>query len=232
MLSESEWAETFLHQEALGCIMDATQCANALCPAIYTIKGKLMPKEFELKYRANDRSVDAIREKYGDFQEIAMETTYYGTEDGALSRRRWTLRQRMENGVSVCTLKTPGGAHARNEFQTEAADILTAIPLLCSLGAPEALKELTKNGVTPICGAKFTRLAKTLATDTVTVELALDRGYLTGGSKFLPLCEVEVELKDGTEEAAAAFAETLAAEFGLISESRSKFSRALQLAMI
>ena len=78
-----------------------------------------MGKEFELKYRADDAIIEAIRETYGDFREISMETTYYGTADGALSQRKWTLRRRMENEVSVCTLKTPGGAHARNEYEVE-----------------------------------------------------------------------------------------------------------------
>ena len=189
-----------------------------------------MGKEFELKYRSDDGKIDAIREKYGDFDTIAMETTYYGTPDGALSRRKWTLRRRMENGKSVCTLKTPGGAHARNEFEVEAEDIVSAIPELCAIGAPEELAELTKNGVAPICGAKFTRLAKTLVLENCTIELALDRGYLTGSGKVLPLCEVEAELKNGTEEAAMAFAKELAEEFGLVPEPRSKFARALQLA--
>lgn len=191
-----------------------------------------MPKEFELKYRANDKIIHAIREKYGDFQEIAMETTYYDTADDGLSHRRWTLRRRMENGVCVCTLKTPGGQHARNEFQTDASDILSAIPMLCAQGAPEELKELVKDGIAPVCGAKFTRLAKTLAADGAEVELALDFGYLTGGSKVLPIWEVEVELKEGAEEAAVAFAETLAAEFGLTAEARSKFARAKALASL
>ena len=92
------------------------------------------------------------------------------------------------------------------------------------------MKELTKGGVRPLCGAKFTRLAKTLVLEACTVELALDRGYLTGGGKILPLGEVEVELKSGSEESATGFAEALAAQFGLTPEPRSKFARALHLA--
>ena len=189
-----------------------------------------MPKEFELKYRADDAAIDAIRVHYGDFREISMETTYYGTPSGSLSNRRWMLRRRMENNVSVCTLKTPGGAHTRNEYEVEAADIHAAIEPLCDLGAPEELKALVKEGLVSICGAKFTRLAKTLVLEDLTVELALDQGCLTGGEKVLPLCEVEAELKQGTEAAAAAFGEALSVRFGLAPESRSKFARALALA--
>lgn len=189
-----------------------------------------MPKEFELKYRAGDAVIDAIRAYYGEFREISMETTYYGTPSGSLSRRKWTLRRRMENNVSVCTLKTPGGTYSRNEFEVEAEDIHSAIDLLCAQGAPEELNNVVKEGIAPICGAKFTRLAKTLVLEDLTVELALDRGWLTGGGRVLPFCEVEAELKEGTEEAALAFAGKLSAQFGLVPESRSKFARALALA--
>ena len=107
---------------------------------------------------------------------------------------------------------------------------MEAVPKLCKLGAPMQLIALTIDGVEQVCAARFTRLAKTLVLEDCTVELALDRGCLMGGSREEPLCEVEVEFKDGSEEAAAAFAGQLAEAFGLTAEQRSKYSRALALA--
>ena len=66
-----------------------------------------MGREFELKYRADQETLAALRERYGPFEEIQMQTTYFDTFDGKLLSRHWTLRQRMENGTSVCTLKIP-----------------------------------------------------------------------------------------------------------------------------
>ena len=66
-----------------------------------------MGRELEWKYRADSGVIAAIRASFGDFSEIRMETVYYDTLDAALSRRRWMLRRRYENGISVCTLKTP-----------------------------------------------------------------------------------------------------------------------------
>ena len=189
-----------------------------------------MGREFELKFRADEAKIAAIREKYGTFAAIAMETAYYDTPNRTLSPLHWTLRRRYENGKSVCTLKTPAPGGARGEWETECDDILTAIPELCDLGAPIQLMALTVGGVEQVCGAKFTRLAKTLEPEGCTVELALDRGCLMGGGQEMPLCEVEVEYKGGSEEAAVAFAETLAAEFGLTPETGSKYRRALALA--
>ena len=189
-----------------------------------------MGREFELKYRASEKALSAIREHYGNFTAISMETTYYDTADHALGKNRWTLRRRMENGVSVCTVKTPAPGGARGEWETACGDIGESIPVLCNLGAPMELKMYTKAGVLPICGAKFERLAKTICVEGCTVELALDRGSLLGGGKELPFAEVEVELKSGSEEAAVAFAKALAAEFQLVPEAASKYKRALTLA--
>ena len=70
--------------------------------------------------------------------------------------------------------------------------------------------------------------AVTPAEDTV-LELALDSGMLTGGKETAPFCEVEVELKSGSQEAADLFASVLADEYGLTLENKSKFRRALAL---
>ncbi len=136
----------------------------------------------------------------------------------------------MENGKSVCTLKTPLPDGSRGEWETECGSIENAISELCKLGASKELHTLTEKGLVQSCGARFTRLAKTLEIENATVELALDQGCLIGGGKELPFAEVEVELKSGSEAAAVVFAERLAKEFGLIPEPKSKVQRALELA--
>ena len=189
-----------------------------------------MGREFELKFKAMPEDLAKIRQRFGDFCAISMETTYYDTPTGELAQRHITLRRRFENGLSVCTVKTPGDGCGRGEWDAEADSIEEAIPLLQEAGCTEDLEALTKTGVLPICGARFTRLAKTLELDTCQVELALDQGCLLGGGKEIPLCEVEVELKSGAEAAAVAFAQQLAREYGLQKEGKSKFRRALDLA--
>ena len=191
-----------------------------------------MSREFELKYRADSAVLPAIREVYGDFFTTEMETTYYDTEDLKLAVHHWTLRKRMENGVAVCTFKSPADNGGRNEWEVECDNILPGIMQLCQKGAPWELMRATAGGVRPFCGARFTRLSKLLTLEDGTkVELALDEGILTGGSNRQSFAEVEVELKEGDDEIACAFAKALAEEFGLTQESRSKFVRAMTLAM-
>ena len=100
---------------------------------------------------------------------------------------------------------------------------------LLALGAPEDLKELTQSGVIPVCGARFTRIAVELPTADGMAELALDRGILMGGSHEAPLCEVELELKSGSEEALLTLARQLETIYHLQPEADSKFRRAMAL---
>jgi inorganic triphosphatase YgiF len=190
-----------------------------------------MGREFELKFRADSDTIAAIREKYGEFTPISMETTYYDTADLKLAFHHWTLRRRMENGVSVCTFKRPGGDGSRSEWEVEAASIMEGVMKLCQAGADWELMRITAGGLMETCGARFTRLAAPLEIPGGRVELALDQGVLLGRGKELPFAEVEVELKEGDDQAAIAFAKALAEEFGLTEEPKSKFVRAMTLAM-
>ena len=190
-----------------------------------------MGREFELKFRADSDTIAAIREKFGEFSPISMETTYYDTADLKLAFHHWTLRRRMENGVSVCTFKRPGGDGSRSEWEVEAASIMEGVMQLCQAGADWELMRITAGGLMETCGARFTRLAAPLEIPGGRGELALDQGVLLGRGKELSFAEVEVELKEGTDEAAVAFAKALAEEFALTEEPRSKFVRAMALAM-
>lgn len=190
-----------------------------------------MAIEFEKKYRATPEKLIAIDKATDGFRcEIRMETTYYDTPEGAMAARRYTLRRRMENDQSVCTLKIPAQGGGRGEFEVCCDRIEDAIPRLCKLSGVEELTGLTADGLVPVCGAKFTRIAKTIELPGCTVELALDQGVLTGGGREIPLWEMEVEHKAGSRELAVAYARILAENFSLTEEHYSKFRRALDLA--
>lgn len=187
--------------------------------------------EFELKFRATPEEIRKIRaDVSGPEQIFQMQTTYYDTGDRVFSRRHMTLRRRMENNRSVCTLKTPAGDQGRGEFELDCDNIQTALPELCKLSGVAELQELARQEVVSVCGARFTRIAKTVEFLDAVMELALDEGELSGGGKQIPLCEVEVELKEGSRESVIAYGTLLAAEYGLEPEKFSKFRRASALA--
>jgi inorganic triphosphatase YgiF len=186
-----------------------------------------MGREFELKYAAAPEKLAAIRQMWENWETISMETTYFDTRDGALSAKHCTLRCRMENGVSVCTMKTPIAGFGRGEWDKKADWCAETV---AELFAKAGREPIAFEKLHPVCGAKFTRLAKTVELPGCTVEIALDEGILTGGERQIPLCELEVEVKSGSENAAILWTKNLAEKFGLQAESRSKFRRASLLA--
>ena len=188
-----------------------------------------MGREFELKYQAAPETIAAIHGKFGEFTRISMETTYYDTADLALRSRKWTLRQRLENGRAVCTVKTPLPDGSRGEWEAENSDLSAGVTQLCGMGAPEEILDYVNQGVAPFCGARFIRLAKTIELPGGRVELALDEGVLLGGGRELPFAEVEVELKSGSDAVAKDFATELALEFDLNPQPKSKLARAMAL---
>lgn len=186
--------------------------------------------EYELKFAATPEILEAVRQMLGgEWARFAMRTTYYDVPGRTLSARKWTLRRRLENGVSVCTLKTPA-QYGRREYEVACDTIEAGIEELCKLGAPQELLLLTKDGVQEVCGAAFTRYVRWVELEMGAVEVALDTGELFGGENRQPLCELEVELKAGEPAVALAFAQKLAQTYSLLPENNSKFKRALALA--
>lgn len=186
-----------------------------------------MGREFELKFAATPEKLAAICKKWENWTVISMETTYFDTPQNTLAEGKCTLRQRMENGNYVCTLKTPAAGFGRGEWDTQAAWNKEAVEKLFAAAGREMV---SFEKLLPVCGARFTRLAKVVELSDCTVEVALDEGVLLGGGKEIPLCELEVERKSGREESAAQWAQQLAAQYGLLPEMESKFRRASALA--
>lgn len=196
-----------------------------------------MGKELELKLTASmpetlealwtDGDVARMRESSED---LDMATTYFDTAAGDLSARKWMLRIRKENDDYVVTLKTPGDGLCRGEWEYPGSSLGGGAEKLIALGAPAELKELLSQGAVPVCGASFFRKAALLRfEDGSAAELALDLGTLYKGKTQAPICEAELELKEGDPAAMLAFGETLAQRYGLQKETRGKFPRALAL---
>ena len=208
------------------------------CAAAYL--EALMATELEIKYAVDDLlKLDCIlcdpvvTERMGArYENIQMQTVYYDTPSGALSARRWTLRLRRENDRSVVTVKTPDKGYARGEWEYEGEYLDEAIEPLIALGAPEGLREaLEKEPPVPVCGAEFVRITAPLTlADGTRCALCGDIGNLTGGGRSEPLCELELELTEGSEAAMLDYARALAEKYALREERRSKQARARALA--
>ena len=177
-----------------------------------------------------DAQITEVRRE--PFRLLEMATVYYDTPDRDLQSRRWTLRLRQENFDLIATCKTPGDGHARGEWSCPASCIEDALPVLVQQGAPQELLTLTEGKpLAPQCVAQFSRRAADVCfADGTVCEFCGDIGRLAGGRNQEDFCELELELKEGNEETAAAFVQELAERFDLQEEPRSKFARAAALA--
>ena len=189
-----------------------------------------MAIEIELKFAAEESAFEGLLLESSEWTRYEMATTYYDTPDARLGGLYWTLRRRFENGVSVCTIKTPHKGGGRNEFELECGNIVVAIPELVKMGAPAELLAYAADGIEEVCAARFTRMAGQIHLNGAEAELALDKGELLGGGNVLPFVEVEVELKSGDLEAVVAYGKELEKRFSLRPEPKSKYKRALTLA--
>ena len=199
-----------------------------------------MATELEIKFAVDDlQKLDCIlcdptvREKMTEdnYRFLKMETTYFDTEDNALSARKWMLRIRKENGQAFVTMKTPGEGYARDEWNVRAEYLEDAVPQLVGSGAPQELTAMLKDGLLPVSGVQFTRILGVLRfSDGTVCELCGDIGQFVCGGKSAPLCELEMELTEGKAQTMLDFARALQEKYALSEQPRSKAERARALA--
>ena len=158
-----------------------------------------------------------------------MQSAYFDAPDRRFSRRHITIRRRLENETPVVCVKVPlpgpAGCFLRGEWETEGDDVAAALPRLVAQGAPAALLEA--DALRCLWRAEFLRRAVLLRfPDGSAAELALDHGTLFGPTRSMPLCELELELKEGAPGETLTLYTALQAHFGLTPEGKSKLARA------
>ena len=167
-----------------------------------------------------------------EVQERAMDSMDLEREKGITIKAKNTSIH--WNDYTINIVDTPGHADFGAEVERVMKMVDGVILVVDAYEGPQAqtrfvLRKALEEGLLPICGARFTRIAKTLTYGQSVLELAMDTGVLVGADRQIPLCEVEVELKEGSQTDCLAFAHLLEERFGLLPEQYSKFRRALAL---
>ena len=175
---------------------------------------------------------------------------YYDTEGQDLTRARLVVRVRKEGEETVLTLKgggrREGAVHMRDEFSVPlpAGMAKEELPEKLSLKeVREALwEEIRREPIAailsmfgddsillPMIRVTMTRRTRLIDTGSAVVELALDEGVVAAGGGEDPICEMEMELKEGDPMEVISLSERTAIRYGLVPETRSKFARGLAL---
>lgn len=172
---------------------------------------------------------------------VRLENVYFDTPALTLARAKSALRLRHTPDVWLQTFKTAGvaqnGLHARHEWEMPVAgEALETDRLLheCNeAGVATALSEAAP-ALIALFRTDFTRTLWMLSVEGAQIEAAIDQGEITaevnGETRRTPICEIELELKDGDEAALHTLAAQLAAELpGLAPDNISKAQRGYRL---
>lgn len=196
--------------------------------------------EIELKLAAGPRTLERLaREPRLGAARGARErllAVYYDTPRFALWRRGIALRVRRERGRWIQCAKGGGtviaGLHRRSEIERPVAG---AQPDLAALaGEPlgeRIVRAIGKAALVPVFRVELTRTRRqSLPAPGQAIEASLDRGAIIAAGRRQPVCELELELEQGSPRSLYELALSLSGRYRLRVESRSKAERGYELA--
>jgi len=209
-------------------------------------------QEIELKFQVPSARCAALRRAVDTTtaRHTRLQARYLDTPDGHLARGRVALRLRHEGSHWVQTVKAEGdGPMRRLEHEVPLAPEPgePVLDLRRHLGTPaaDALARALGLSVTDLAaragagdglglGVCFEtdihRTHRVLRVAGGRVELAFDEGQVRAAGRSLPVCELEMELCDGSPAALVALARRWVARHGLWLDGRSKAERGALLA--
>ncbi len=182
-------------------------------------------------------------------REMELNNTYYDTAARDLLQNKTSLRLRSEGDLFSITIKSGGSAenelHQRFEWTANLPedwdeDLKEGLNTswfkreASSNGDPDAqlqdaLKFLKGQPLIELCETHFNRVSYDIGYGDSLMELALDFGELIAGDVKEPVCEMEVELKEGDVRDLVDLSSVIQASISAEPESRSKFARCIKL---
>lgn len=187
--------------------------------------------EFEVKFEiplAQLKSV-GIAVLEGKAKRQRLQASYFDTPDGALAKRGIVVRLRKEGRRWVQTAKGPtSDVLERLEHNVaigyQAAGVVPAVDLSRHLGTPvgkamDKALELKDDKNCPalvlLYGTDVQRLSRCVAHAGSVMEISLDQGRVFANGRSQPICELEIELKEGLPSDAVALAHQWSEAHGL-----------------
>ena len=203
-----------------------------------------MVKETEIKLRISAAALAALPQHpllaerlVGEWQAGTLYNQYYDTVNRDLATAKVALRVRRDGERYIQTLKSKGqsvvGLSERNEWECPVTSAELDLTLLTDDCWPATLAELDKTLLQPVFTTDFQRTKAILRWlrdgETVEVEAALDQGQVLADGRDEPICELELELREGPNAALLELASALAADVALIPCDISKAERGYRL---
>ena len=178
--------------------------------------GAAMTDEIELKLELSPKEAHLLEASgllAGDPKKQRQRSIYFDTADRRLAKAGLTLRIRRSGRKRIQTVKGNGGASAglftRPEWERSVAD---DVPVIDDSTPIRALVGELAARLAPVFEVRVERRTWTIRGRDAVIELVLDRGAAIAGDCRSPICECELELKQGDAAALFALARKLDAE--------------------
>jgi triphosphatase len=132
-------------------------------------------------------------------------TVYFDTPEQALAKHGIALRIRGTGRRRIQTIKLPaegpGGLQVQREIETPVADDTPQLDQVADLRLRRLLSdESVTRQLGPLFITQFSRTVWPVRYADSDIEVAFDRGEIRAGGAHQPLCELELELKQGRPE--------------------------------
>ncbi|WP_321419503.1 CYTH domain-containing protein [uncultured Methanomethylovorans sp.] len=165
-----------------------------------------------------------------------LEDTYLDTVDMAIMSEGYYLRRRQKGQCITYTIKSLGGTGKKGIRQREEMECVLEQDMPFEKWDNEDMKVflksiVSKSELVPLFNVSHIRnMREIIDEERHVAELSLDDVVINGWGKRLSYLEIEAELLvDGNKEDLEKLMSVLGKEYGLITDSLSKFERGLQL---
>ncbi|NLK73278.1 MAG: CYTH domain-containing protein [Clostridiales bacterium] len=199
--------------------------------------------EIELKYKLNEKQkanvLEDIVESFNGtiIKEKHMKAVYMDTMDNDLAKKKIAFRIREEDKSVFATIKTQGisdnGFSQRKEWNADITNLpkkASVTDMLANTEADEDIKEyLGSKVLEEKITTQFLRKITLIKYDQSLFEIALDEGMIITKKGQEAICELEVELLEGSEDCLKKFGLVLADKYHLEPEPMSKYARGIRL---
>lgn len=166
--------------------------------------------EIELKLAVPPAAREAVRRRlnaYGAQRAVKLTSVYFDTADRRLASQRCALRvRRIGEGPGARWVQTfkcadePGALSRRREWESVVAGPRPHLKSLADSPLTQLLAARPARLV-PVFRSRFERTVRQVRFQGALIDVALDEGTLRAGRRAEPICELELELREGSVSA-------------------------------
>ncbi len=198
------------------------------------------PREIELKLEVPAQSIARLNRSpllkgatTASRKPATLVSVYFDTDKLKLRNKGLSLRVRRIGRRHVQTIKQESGESAalfaRNEWEREIAGAQPDLDAARNTALEPLLSKKLRRGLKPVFETRVRRTVYPIQRGDSEIELTIDKGKVEAGRQSSPLCEVELELKQGETAELFRLARTLGGEVPLQLAVKSKAERGYEL---